>query len=52
VFRLLALKEVGATDAAIREASQARKNATHRRFLSQLDDKPGDSYATGSAYLP
>lgn len=52
VFRLLALKEAGARDEAVREA--ARALATTQRAdgsWSQLDGKPGDAYATGSALV-
>jgi hypothetical protein len=52
VFRLLALKEAGAKDDAIREAAQAlAKSQRPDGSWGQLDDKPGDAYATGSALL-
>jgi Squalene-hopene cyclase C-terminal domain len=52
VFRLLALKEVGASDEVIRDAAQAlRKTQRTDGSWSQLDDNPGDSYATGSALV-
>lgn len=52
VFRLLALKEAGASDEAIRDAAQTLLT-TQRADGSwaQLDDKPGDAYATGSALV-
>jgi Squalene-hopene cyclase C-terminal domain len=52
VFRLLALKEAGAKDNAIREAGQALlKTQRPDGSWGQLDDKPGDAYATGSALV-
>ena len=52
VFRLLALKEAGAKDDAIREATQAlTKTQRPDGSWSQLDGKPGDAYATGSALV-
>jgi len=49
VFRLLALKEVGATDAGNPRGkpSAAKKRNRTDGSWSQLDDKPGDSYANG-----
>jgi Prenyltransferase and squalene oxidase repeat len=50
VFRLLALKEAGAKDDAIQEAAQALlKTQRADGSWGQLDDLPGDAYATGSA---
>jgi hypothetical protein len=52
VFRLLALKEAGAKDEAVREAAQAvLKTQRVDGSWSQLDNKPGDAYATGSALV-
>jgi Squalene-hopene cyclase C-terminal domain len=52
VFRLLALKEAGAKEDAIREAAQALLKAQRPDgSWAQLDDKPGDAYATGSALV-
>ena len=52
VFRLLALKEAGARDEAVREAAQAvLKTQRPDGSWSQLDGKPGDAYATGSALV-
>jgi hypothetical protein len=52
VFRLLALKEANAKEEAIREAAQALSKAQRADgSWAQLDDKPGDAYATGSALV-
>jgi hypothetical protein len=52
VFRLLALKEAGAKEDAIREAAQElAKTQRPDGSWAQLDDKPGDAYATGSALV-
>jgi squalene cyclase len=52
VFRLLALKEAGAKEDSIREAAQALLKAQRADgSWAQLDDKPGDAYATGSALV-
>jgi squalene cyclase len=49
---LLALKEAGAKDDVIREAAQALLKAQRADgSWAQLDDKPGDAYATGSALV-
>jgi Squalene-hopene cyclase C-terminal domain len=52
VFRLMGLKESGAKDEGIREAAQVLlKSQRADGCWSQLDDKPGDAYATGSALV-
>jgi hypothetical protein len=52
VFRLLALKEAAAKEDAIREAAQTLLKAQRADgSWAQLDDKPGDAYATGSALV-
>jgi len=52
VFRLMGLKESGAKDEGIREAAQVLlKSQRADGSWSQLDDKPGDAYATGSALV-
>ena len=52
VFRLLALKEAGASSDTVREAADAlRKTQRADGSWAQLDDKPGDAYATGSALV-
>jgi hypothetical protein len=52
VFRLLGLKEAGASGDAIREAADALlKTQRADGSWAQLDDKPGDAYATGSALV-
>ncbi|HKB05412.1 MAG TPA: hypothetical protein VKD90_24520 [Gemmataceae bacterium] len=50
VFRLLALKETGAKESEIKDAAQALlKTQRSDGSWGQLDDLPGDPYATGSA---
>ena len=52
VFRLLALKETGAKDEAIRDATQELlKTQRADGSWGQLGDMAGDSYATGSALV-
>jgi hypothetical protein len=52
VFRLLLLKELGAADDEIRKAAETLAKAQRPDgSWGQLDDKPGDAYATGSALV-
>ena len=52
VFHLLGLKEAGAKDDAVRDAAQfLLKTQRADGSWSQLDGKPGDAYATGSALV-
>lgn len=52
VFRLLLLKELGAAADDIRQAADAlAKRQRPDGSWAQLDDKPGDAYATGSALV-
>jgi hypothetical protein len=52
VFRLLALKEAGAGDAAVRSAAdELRKTQRYDGGWGQLDSMVSDAYATGSALV-